>query len=247
MLSLCKKAPAEEKESVAGASAMPAMSSTALKTIVFMGSARNVVAPWGGDSRVGDRVLKHVRATLEGRSQTFGNQTASHQVTVLDPLEIFGEGGAMEGDGHLATPHHFLPPGSKPKWDEIQQTIKAADCYVIVTAEYNHTMPPALTSLMSHFGGSNYRCKPSAIVSYSPSPWGGMRAAMAARPFLSELGCIPVSKLTGYPTVTDLFDESGTPKDPEHRMLKQLPAMLEELEWMALAMKSMRDSAGLPA
>ena len=45
---------------------------------------------------------------------------------------------------------------------------------------------------------------------------------------------------------SDLFDEEGAPKDPEARMLKQLPAMVGELEWMALAMKKMRDSAGLP-
>ena len=29
-------------------------------------------------------------------------------------------------------------------------------------------------------------------------------------------------------------------------MLKQLPAMIGELEWMALAMKKQRDTAGLP-
>jgi hypothetical protein len=30
----------------------------------------------------------------------------------------------------------------------------------------------------------------------------GMRAAMALRPLLSELGCLPISKLTGYPSVS---------------------------------------------
>ena len=39
-----------------------------------------------------------------------------------------------------------------------QASIKAADGYVVVTAEYNHSLPPALTSLMGHFGGSNYKC-----------------------------------------------------------------------------------------
>ncbi|CAE7752660.1 fba, partial [Symbiodinium sp. CCMP2456] len=223
-----------------------AMQKVALKTVVFMGSARNVVPPWGGDARLGDRVLKHVLSVLKARDEAYGQDQVSHDVSVFDPVEVFGPGGALEGDGHLTTPHFFLKAGTNPKMDEMQATIKAADGYVVVTAEYNHSLPPALTSLMGHFGGSNYKCKPSCIVTYSPGPWAGMRAAMAARPFLAELGCIPVSKLAAFPAPSDLFDEEGAPKDPEARMLKQLPAMVGELEWMALAMKKMRDSAGLP-
>ena len=49
--------------------------------------------------------------------------------------------------------------------------------------------------------------------------------------FCHELGCLPVSKLCGIPTVADLFEVDGSPKDPEERMLKQLPALLDQLEW----------------
>jgi len=192
-------------------------------------------------------VLKHVVTTLKGRSTVLGGDEVKHDVTVYDPIQVFGSGGALEGDGHLSTPHFFLKAGTSAKMDEMAATIKASHSIVVVTAEYNHTMPPALTSLMGHFGGSNFKLKPSAIVSYSPGPWGGMRAAMSARPFLSELGCLPVAKLTGYSMPADLFNEDGTPKDPAHRMLKQLPAMLGELEWMAVAMMKMRQSAGEPA
>ena len=68
-----------------------------------------------------------------------------------------------------------LPDSTK----KLQQIIKDADCYLIVSPEYNHTIPPALSSVMGHFGGSLYKCKPSGIVTYSPSPFAGMRAAMA--------------------------------------------------------------------
>jgi hypothetical protein len=74
-----------------------------------------------------------------------------------------------------------------------------------------------------------------------------MRCAVAARPFLSELGCIPVSALCGFPCATDLFNEDGSPKDPEARMLKQLPKMMSQLEWTAVAMKNMRETNGLPS
>jgi len=212
-----------------------------------MGSAKTVVPPWGGEPRLGDRVLKHTVKTLKERATQFGDTIVKHEITIMDPVEIFGEGGAMEGDGQLSTPHFFLAKGTKPKWDEMAQQIKDADAIVVVTAEINHSLPPGLTSLMGHFGGSNFTCKPSCTVTYSPAPWGGMRAAMAARPFLSELGCIPVSKLAAFPGPAEMFDEEGAAKDPAHRMLKQLPAMLGELEWMAIAMKRMKDFAGLPS
>ena len=75
---------------------------------------------------------------------------------------------------------------------------------------------------------------------------GGMRAAMALRPFLSELGCLPVSALCGFPVAQDLFDESGVAKDASNRMLNQLPTMLNQLEWVAIAFSNQKSLAGLP-
>ena len=159
------------------------------------------------------------------------------------------KGGALaESGGQMSAPHFFIKAGSAPPaMDAMRDKIKAADAYVVVTAEYNHSIPPALSSMMGHFGGSNYSNKPSAIVTYSPGPWGGARAAMALRPFLSELGCLPVSKICGCPSAGDMFDAEGVPSDPENRMLKQLPAMLGQLEWLAVAMANQRASAGMPA
>ena len=56
-----------------------------------------------------------------------------------------------------------------------------------------------------------------------------------------ELGCLPVSKLCGLPSPSDLLEADGTPKDANHRLLvEQLPELLTQLEWMAVAMKSQR-------
>ena len=68
------------------------MTKTTLKTMVLVGSARDVVPPWGGDSRLCDRVLKHVLKQLDGRSSRFGEITVAHEVTVVDPLVEFGAG-----------------------------------------------------------------------------------------------------------------------------------------------------------
>ena len=217
-----------------------------INTVVFMGSAKNVSPPWGGPARLGDGVLNWVVSTLKAREGSCGGETVTHNVTVFDPLDIFASGGALEGDAQLAAPHFFLKPDAiPPKMAEMAATIKAADCYIIVSAEYNHSVPPALLSLLGHFGGSNYAYKVSAIVTYSAGPWGGMRAAMALRPILSELGCLPISKLTGIPNAGDMFNADGTSKDPTNRMLGQLPSMLEQLEWFTLACMKQRAASGV--
>ena len=69
-------------------------SSRALNTVVFMGSAKNVVAPWGGPARLGNRVLQWVVKSLSERTVSYGDIKISHSVTVFDPLEVFGPDGA---------------------------------------------------------------------------------------------------------------------------------------------------------
>ncbi|KAL3801334.1 hypothetical protein HJC23_006944 [Cyclotella cryptica] len=195
------------------------MSVRTIKTVIFMGSARNITPPWEV-TRLGDRVLNWVKNVLS------------------TPLSGFT-------GADLRAPVFFmrsddLPPATK----ELGEKIRQADCYLIVSPEYNHTIPPALSSIMGHFGGSNYKCKPSGIVTYSPSPFAGMRAAMAIQIMCHELGCLPVSKLCGIPNVSDLFDLDGTPKDQGNRLLNQLPELLTQLEWMAVAMANQREKTG---
>jgi len=222
-----------------------------LKTVVFMGSSKTLTPPWGGDARLGSRVLEYVKKTLAARtSEPVGanaTQTVSHEVTVFDPLEVFGPGGALEScTAAVKEPHFFYKPGTAPPaMDAMRDAIKAADAIVVVTAEYNHCVPPALLAMFDAFGGSNYAGKPSAIVTYSPSPWGGARASIAIQPVLHELGCLPVSKMVALPTPQELLNEDGTPVDAGHRMLKQLPDCLKQLEWMAVAMKVQRETAGM--
>ena len=153
------------------------MSSTrVLKTVVFVGSARDIVPPWGGDARLGDRVVKHVLSVLKERKTQHNRETVTHEVTAFYPKDVFGPGGALEGDAQLACPRFFLEDGDerKTQMQPMADAIKAADAYDVVTAEYNHAAPPALLSMLDLFCGSNFGQKASAIVTYSPGPWGGM-------------------------------------------------------------------------
>jgi NAD(P)H-dependent FMN reductase len=220
---------------------------TVLKTVLFVGSARNITPPWGGDKRLGDRVLGWVKQTLASRTRTLGADDIKHEVTVVDPLIVFDQkDGALKfSGGELQAPTYFMKSDDlPPKTKELMETIRAADCYLIVSPEYNHSVPPALSSIMGHFGGSLYKCKPSGIITYSNGPFAGMRAAISIQVMCHELGCLPVSKLCGVPAVSDILEKDGTPKDPSHRMLKQLPDLMDQLEWMAVAMKNQRDTTG---
>lgn len=218
---------------------------TKLKTIVFMGSARNKAAHWGGDVRLGDRVLKHVVKTLSERTKRFGDETITHDTQVVDPREVFGKDGALSelSAGELLVPTYYVKE-LPPKAQVLKDQITGADCYLIVSPEYNHVVPPALSSIMGHFGGSCYITKPCGIVTYSPGPWGGQRGALSIVTMTHGLGCLPVSKMVGYPLVASIFDEDGTPIDPEHSMLEQLPEMLSQLEWIAVAMKNQKEKVG---
>ena len=112
-----------------------------------------------------------------------------------------------------------------PEIAELQKEISEADCYLIISPEYNHVVPPALASfmghfggstLMGHFGGSLYECKPSGIVTYSLGPFGGTQAAMTICTMCHELSCLPVSRLACFPVAHELFDKDGSPVDPNH-------------------------------
>mmetsp|Transcript_26487 Transcript_26487/g.55980 ORF Transcript_26487/g.55980 Transcript_26487/m.55980 type:complete len:264 (-) Transcript_26487:256-1047(-) len=219
-----------------------------LRTIIFLGSARTIIPPWGGDSRLGDRVLHYVQHHLASRTAPLGSDyLIKHDVHVVDPIKAFGPSGALShSGGELSAPTFFADPSSLPPATRaLQDLIRSADCYLIISPEYNHTVPPALSGLMGSFGGSNYKCRPSGIVTYSPGPFAGMRAAMAIQIMCHELGCLPVSKLCGFPTVAELLETDGTPRDPNNRMMKQLPELLVQLEWMAVAMKHQRERVGM--
>jgi len=64
--------------------------------------------------------------------------------------------------------HHYQVRSEAPAWlVDADNKLKAADAVVVVSAEYNHTIPPGLSNLMDHFPLASYAFKPSGIVCYS--------------------------------------------------------------------------------
>jgi len=196
-----------------------------------MGSARDSAPRWGGPSRLGSRVLKFVLDGLE-------NREAKHDIFVIDPLEY--------DLPVLRKPHFYYAPGEAPEVLEmLANKLAEADCFVLVTPEYNHSIPPALSNLLNHFGGSKYAYKTSGFVTYSSGQWGGQRAAMALRTITSELGCLSVSRVCAIPRAAKDLDEDGAPVEGSSSP-KMLNGMLDQLEWAATAFKNHRAAVGTP-
>lgn len=127
---------------------------------------------------------------------------------------------------------------------KMEKQIREADGYLIVSGEYNHSIPPALSNMMDYFGGSCYSYKPSAICCYSPGIFGGMRAAMQLRCFLGELGCLSVSNIFGIPRAHQAIAEDGSPIDSH--MESGAKKLIDQLDWNAHAMRNHRQTAGIP-
>ena len=193
-----------------------------MNILVFLGSARTTTPPQ--PARLGARVAGACQRLLDARG---------HNARQVDPLD-FDLGGAFK-------PHFAYASGKAPaSLDEMAAAIEAADGYVMVSPEYNHSMSPALAHLLNHFGASRYAFKPSAIVTYSAGQWGGARAAVNMRTFLSELGCLPVSAMVHLPKAQEVLSEDGTWIADAERWDGYVGRTLAQLEWWAEAARRQR-------
>ncbi len=191
-----------------------------MKTAVIYGSVR--------DHREGIRAARSVEKALNERG---------HEVTLVDPREeqyqlpllnkMYKEYG--EGD-------------APPNMEGIAKVLDEADGLVVVTGEYNHSVPPALKNLLDHFQ-KEYLFKPSAIVSYSAGSFGGVRAAVHLRVILAELGTPSISSVLPVPKVQETLKENGAAFDARHD--QRMARFLEEYEWYLNALKEGR-SNGTP-
>jgi len=121
----------------------------------------------------------------------------------------------------------------------IANVLNSADGFVVISAEYNHSVPAALKNLLDHFQ-SEYLYKPSAIVTYSAGPFGGVRALVNMRAILAELGTPSIPSAFPVSAVQNAFDDDGNALDDAYdtRVVK----FLDEYEWYANAMRHARNT-----
>ncbi len=137
-----------------------------------------------------------------------------------------------------------FPAGTAPAiMQELAALYRRADGFVIVTAEYNQSVPPALKNLLDHFL-EEYFWRPSAIVSYSAGRFGGVRAAVTLRTVLAEMGMSSVPSVLSIPSIHKTLSDDGKANEPW--IDKAAARMLDEFEWGAQALAAQRAAKGVP-
>eukprot|EP00933_Yihiella_yeosuensis_P047190 TRINITY_DN42900_c0_g1_i1.p1 TRINITY_DN42900_c0_g1~~TRINITY_DN42900_c0_g1_i1.p1 ORF type:complete len:216 (-),score=29.24 TRINITY_DN42900_c0_g1_i1:85-732(-) len=200
----------------------------ALRCVMFLGSTRS--------ARVGPKVSSFVAKRMEDRGM---------KVDILDPVTL--EDGFFMRLMEKPLFHYKAGQEIPDALVRTGERIKLADAFVVVSPEMNHSLPPGLTNLMSHFGSSYYSFKPSGICVYSAGMWGGARAGVALRPFLAELGCSSVSATLQIAKAQAQLGESAGPEALEMVTTKMCDRMLDQLEWHAHALKTHREMHGVPS
>jgi NAD(P)H-dependent FMN reductase len=182
---------------------------------VILGSVRR--------DRVGIRAARLMMDALTERG---------HRPSLVDPV--------VEQLPLLDRMYKEYPKGQAPGGlERLAELYRRAHGFMIVSAEYNNGIPPALKNLLDHFL-EEYFWRPSAIVCYSPGQFGGVRAAMQLRMTLAELGMSSIPSIFPIPRINQALDENGRPL--EARMASRLDRFLAEFCWYARAMQ--RERAG---
>jgi NAD(P)H-dependent FMN reductase len=189
-----------------------------LDLVIFYGSVRH--------DRQGIRAARFIDSECRARG---------HRVNLIDP--------AVDRLPLLDRMYKEYKSGEAPEvLEKLAGLLKAADAFIVVSGEYNHSIPPALSNVLDHFL-EEYYWRPSAIVCYSAGAFGGVRAAMQLRAMLCELGTPSIPSLFPVPKVQDAFDEEGRPRDDA--LNRRAARFLDELEWYANALKAAR-GVGVP-
>jgi len=169
---------------------------------------------------MGTRAAQLVAQELERRG---------HEVHLVDPLEL-----QLPLLDRMYKEH---PSGEAPdNLERLAQLYRSVDGFLVISAEYNHGIPPALKNLLDHFL-EEYFWRPSGIVCYSAGGFGGVRAAMQLRMTLAELGMPSVPSVLPIPRISETIRDDGIASEITVRSMNRF---LDEFLWYANALAEAR-------
>ncbi|WP_327232985.1 NAD(P)H-dependent oxidoreductase [Streptomyces sp. NBC_01317] len=185
-------------------------------------------------TRVADQVAPWVASVAAAHG--------SFDVEVLDlrdwPLPFFSEHFGTLGDMND-------PTYSEPLVKAWNAAIKGADAYIVVTSEYNHSVPGVLKNAIDTVWASNaFRNKPVAAVGYSAGIGGGIRAIEHLAQIVVETEAVPLRNSVVIPFAHDAFDDTGRPTSPVTHAA--LDVLLDDLAWWSAALEQARTAGELP-
>jgi NAD(P)H-dependent FMN reductase len=179
------------------------MSATPLRLAVVVGSVR--------EGRFGSKVA--------GWFAEEAREAGRYEVDVIDlaelPLPLVMPNFGSEPDAPTAQLR-----------DQLSARLHAADAFVLVTPEYNHSFPASLKNFIDWFR-PEWAAKAFALVSYGGQS-GGIRAAEHLRAVVSELHAVSVRDAMSFHNAWESFgednriDDGGDSATAAKRMLGQL-------------------------
>jgi NAD(P)H-dependent FMN reductase len=179
------------------------------------------------------KILTILGSTREGR---FGETVAKWFNGIADAREDFQNVPVDLRDIDLP----FLSaPGTKPEDYDIErwrELVGGADGFVVITPEYNHSIPAVLKNAIDHLN-KEWNNKPIAVLSYGAGA-GGSRAAEHLRQIAIELQMAPIREGIHIVMARLNFDEQGQPKDDA--MAGRVDTMLAQLVWWGKALRAAR-------
>jgi NAD(P)H-dependent FMN reductase len=191
---------------------------------VLLGSVRT--------ERMGDRAARWVMRELESRG---------HEAVLVDAAELklpildvmWKEVKDSDAEEHAALKAKLLP---------LADLYARADGFCVVSAEYNHSIPPGLSNLIDYFL-EEYFFRPSAIVCYSGTPFGGVRAAVELRALLAEAGMSSIPSVQPIPSIGTALTKDGVALTEQ--LADKSGKFFDEFEWYMEALQAAR-AKGVP-
>lgn len=116
--------------------------------------------------------------------------------------------------------------------------IGAADAFVVVTPEYNHSYPGPLKTALDSVG-QEWRGKAVGFVSYGGIS-GGLRAVEPLRVVFAELHAATIRETVSFHGARGQFDAAGNPVNAD-AVNTATTVLLNQLAWWARALRAARD------
>ncbi|MFE1547503.1 NADPH-dependent FMN reductase [Streptomyces sp. NPDC058718] len=134
---------------------------------------------------------------------------------------------------------HNPSPAVRAELAKVSPVLAAADAFVVLTPEYNHSFPASLKNLIDrHY--TEWQAKPVGFVSYGGIS-GGLRAVEQLRQVFAEMHAVTVRDTVSFHSAWGQFDEDGRHKDPDGAE-GAAKVLLDQLAWWALALKEAKSA-----
>jgi NAD(P)H-dependent FMN reductase len=175
-----------------------------LRTAVLIGSTR--------DGRFGPVVANWVISHINQREDMTADLVDLVETPVPTVFPAFGQAPSQEVTEFLGA---------------VSPRLAAADAFVIVTPEYNHSFPAPLKNAID-WHNEQWHAKPVGFVSYGGLA-GGLRAVEQLRVVLAELHAVTIRNTVSFHNYGEVFDADGKPSDPGCDVAAK--GMLDQLTW----------------